>query len=765
MKHGETATVYMLVPQHKGGNLQAEIMVVNEDDESQSVFVTGSDVDGLRNLEIMRHKTNAIFGKTTDGKGMKTFSFTEDDLEENTGYYIDDNDKLIALINANLGSIRVHNTGDTYIDAEVVKAIKEYTGTHVTFSNAIEIKDAEELVYDEDTDTDLSLTEITFMDGAVVKGENKKKDIDGTVEFGNEVYFSNGKLVVEEGANVTLTEGAYSSIVNNGNLVVEKDVTGLFKESKTLVELPVSLLNKAGSATLKIDNVTVNAEAGSVSFAGTSKNKLNVSAKNLTIAAGADLTIGEYVTLAVDENETIAVAYDAEKDAWAKSTWTNNGTINIASGKKLTVKNALVNNGIIADAGTLETVYTETKKKDGTTKTDVKPNITVGENGEVNVANIIVNHNSTVTNAGEFGWNLDSKSIEVYGEVTMVGSSSRLEVTDCVNELTEEKGIVDNSDNGVVKAPTEMLIAATVPAMTDGEYLKNFDIDGQIGMIKVTGTWTITADPEYSAEEALEELGIKTVRFMTTKAVDVRSNATLNLSTVKVELYGVEEVVFSGRTESTSTLILSEKPESQNMWWKNNTVGYQPETPVYNNIKVINSTDFVEDAFEKGETVTLETSVAVNSPIVVDGGQVLELNGNTLSAENGSALIKTETNTTSTDIIGGIIKAETGVEVKGQNVDGFIYLKDVKFEGKYVAKNNGSTTFVCLENCEITLEQGGLILDANDFDGIAQNQVYVYNVTINGNKIKNVNDLKPFVTENTLAAVDKDEAEWKTWME
>jgi len=736
MKHGETVTAYMLVPQHDGGNMGVEIMVVDENDESWSVFVEDEqatndeaikEVDGLETLSIVRHKTNAIFGKTTDGKGMKTLSITEDDLQENSGYYIDNNKDLIALINANLGTIDVHNTGDTYIDAEVVAAIKEYTGTHVNFSNVIEIKDAEALVVNEEKETDLSLTEITFNGGAIVKGANKKAGINGAVEFGDGVEF-NGELTIEEGANVTLSEGTYANILNLGNLTV----IGKEGEARGIKEYAGVITNEAGTVTLKGSTPKVNMKDGSLKYEALKDKTLTVGSKDLTIAAGADLTIGEYVTLNLNDDKTIESYYDNVKaDTWTKkSTWTIDGTLNIASGKTLTVTNKLVVNGIVEGNGTLKTAYASAINKAATKVVKTAPVITVAEDAEVNVANIIVDEESTVNNSGEFGWDMNSKNIEVYGDVNMLTTSSRLEVTKYVKtvvtgETTETfEGIVDNSANGVVKAPENMLIAATVGAMTDGETLKNFDVDGQIGMLKVTGTWTITADPEVSAEEALEAMGVKVIRFMTTKAVDVRSNATLDLSDYDVQMWGVEEVIFSGRIKETSTLILKDAPKAMKEWKKTSTTK-AAETAVYNNISysfastangsaegitIISQGTAVEVA-EDAKTTTTESVMVSGKPAegVVYKNVTVEAKTAFVGSKSeeliledcivdADVVVKVNNNVF---IVGGeFTLPENGLIADGIGGGAAIFIKPVKVNGKYLKFNEYSK--YC-KNCEVHL--------------------------------------------------------------
>lgn len=728
MKHGETVTAYMLVPQHDGGDMGVEIMVVDENDESWSVFVEDEkatnknaikEVDGLETLSIVRHKTNAIFGKTTDGKSMKTLSITEDDLQENSGYYIDNNKDLIALINANLGTIDVHNTGDTYIDAEVVAAIKEYTGTHVNFSNVIEIKDAEALVVNEEKETDLSLTEITFNGGAVVKGANKKAGINGAVEFGEGVEF-NEKLTIEEGANVTLTEGSYKDIVNSGNLTV----IGGEGKARAIETYNGDITNEAGTVTLKGSTPKVNMKAGSLKYEALKDKTLEVDSEDLTIAAGADLTVGEYVTLNLNNSMTIQSLYDnVDKDAWTKkSTWTIDGTLSIAANKTLTVTNKLAVNGKVNGAGKLETKAASAINKAGNKVVYTDPVVEVAENAEVSVASIVVDEKSTVNNAGEFGWDINSSNVEVYGEVVMKSISSRLEVTKCVKTVgTGEdaevyEGVVDNSENGVVKAPANMLIAATVGAMTDGETLKNFDVDGQIGMLKVTGTWTITADPEVSAEDALEEMGVKVIRFMTTKAIEVRSNATLDLSEYDVQMWGVEEVIFSGRTKETSTLILKDAPRPMKEWNKTSTMKAE-ETAVYNNI----SYSFTSTANGSAEGLTIiSQGVAVE---VADDAKTTETNKVTVAGEPATGVVYKDMT----------IEAETAFVGNSKSqliLDNCTVKADVVAE----ARNN-----VIILGGDFTLPENGLIVK-----GTGQVAIVYEPVKVNGKLLTNPEEYKKY---------------------
>ena len=670
MKHGETVTAYMLVPEHKGKNLSVEIMVVDEEDESWSVFVEDENVDGtygmedskeveeLDELAILRHKTNAIFGKTTDGKGMKTLSITEDDLQENSGYYIDNNDALIDLINANLGKILVHNTGDTYIDAEVIKAIKEYTGTHVTFSNVIEIKDAEALVDDADTETELALTQITFNGGAVVKGESEKNEIDGTVEFGKNIVFGAGQtLTIEEGANVTLNKGSYKNIKNSGNLTI---VGAEDNGSRAVEEYDGKVTNLAGTLTLKGTTPEVNMKAGSLNYVALNKKTLLVESGDLTIAAGVELTIGEYVTFEINNDMAIANLWKSDnKGVVDFATWTNNGTINIASDAELLIEGTLVNNGEIVGgelhAATIEKYVDKTYRSTAT--------INNNDDAEIRSEKIAIDYRSAVNNYGDFL----ADNVINNGKITMMDEKAHVNVTSGTGEI-------NNTANGIIEElPEGMLVSATVGAMTDGEELDEFETESGINKIYVTGRWTITnskTSENERAEVVLERLGIKTIEFVTKDAMYLRDGATLDLANIEIIVSSVPKVVFTGYNDNVLTI----GEIKQGLWWNSNIEPYGDWEETAYDLKHIvreQSAESVAAAFAGEDDVVLLGDVVSGDVLKVTADKSIDLADYTL---NGSISIAADKEVV---ISNGVVENKNP-QVSGITSNGDLELTDVE---------------------------------------------------------------------------------------
>ena len=647
LKNGKEVTAYMMIPAGEGSNFSVEIMVVDENDEAWSVYVNqdgslpagvrdgytedpeGIEVDKMNTLAIQRHKTNAIFGKTNDGKGLKTLKISDDNLVENTGYYVDNNEDLLALIDDDLGKIKVHNSGEVYINKEIVEAIKEYTGTHVTFSNLIEIKDTEALVADAENETDYSLTNITFNGGALVKGYNADDEFEGTtVEFGEDIVFGEDQtLTIEAGAVVTLKHGEFKNVNNNGELtVIGNNETAI---SRSVDEIDGLITVNRGNLTVKGCNPYIKMNAGNLFYVANkdSKNRnipFTVTSARLQTLAGVNVTIGEDVTMNVNNNVTIATALANNlKSVAASSTWTNNGVIEVAEGKTITVEGKLVNNNeisggtltLIDKVNTLDRIYAFGAKVEN------------NEDAEVEAETIIINKYSKVDNAGDFL----AKDVTLNGKLNITDEKAHVNVT-------EGNGEINNTLNGVIEQlPAEgMLVYATMGAMTDGNELDEFDSESHINKIVVTGRWTISStlkEGEVKAEKALKEQGIKEIEFQTKDALYLRDGAALDLTDYVIKVSEVKEVVFSGYSDEC---VLTINEPVKGLWYNAAVGAYEETTWSSKYVTLQESGKSVQNKIEIGGSIKLEYNIPSAGTLNVEKDVELDMNGKTL---NGSIAV------------------------------------------------------------------------------------------------------------------------------
>jgi len=692
LKEGKTATAYMMLPAG-AKNIHVEIMVVDEDGEAWSVYVTADGnfpveepddsytddpdaikVKDLEDLVIKRHKTNSIFGKTTDGKGIKNIEITEDNLVENSGYYVDNKADLMALLDNDLGDIKIHNSGDLYIDEDIVEAINEYTGAGVSFSNPIEIKSTEELT----EENDLQLSDVKFA-GLIVKGVNEDEDFEGTViELGDDVVV--GKLTVEVGATATVLSGSeITEAKNNGTLNV--------KDGAEVEEAVNNGVLNTEIGSIEIENNGDLNYSAVYNTNGSLKKYVSVNASDLDLNAGGDLTVGKNVTLVINEDFEIALATETNENGvetvTAYSVLTNNGTIVMNDNLKISGK--FINNGIVGGNGEL-TVACTVLDTPATDKPDQKSyygaSVTNNADAEINEVDIVVeaygldkykkSGRATVENAGEFG--IGSDEVKLYGKVTMKGGNSRLYVTEFENTTTGAEGEVDNTENGVIEDyPAGMWISAKLGAMTNGEKLSEFDTDSQINKIYVNGKWTITTceEEKETAEYWLKKLGIEVVEFTTKNAVDVRSEAKLDLSGVTVVVSGVEEVIFNGRTDGTSTIKLGEIVKG--LWKTVSGVDYMSTW----NVKYLNLEQSGASVVAALKASTAENPVKlfgnVTDGIVYSSNSAAFLDLNGFNVEN-EELVKWSDNS------GNEYVDNIAIEVKGGTLT-------IAGEGKVVAKD------------------------------------------------------------------------------
>ena len=391
---GEEITAYMAVPVGAQTNLTVDLIVTDENGEAKKVQVRETEGNetikdiaskGISKLTFKRDRTMSVFGWNTSGTAPKGISIAKKNLGASEGFFISSKQAFLDLINKSRGAVTVYNIGDWGIDAEVAKAIEEYTGAGVTFTNPIAI---------EDEAAEVALTKATF----------KKVTIaEGTV---GEFAVNAENLEIEAGADVTLTSGQITDICNHGVLAIAENVT------------TVSVKNDGGlTITGREHNVTMNGGSLAYYAAKNASNKniaLTISTDKLTLTLDAEdinVTIGEDVTLDVAAETYIETGENATV------TLTNYGAISTEKGK-LTVYGVLENYGEIEGEKLLAIYGKMTNYADAEVKTKyfgVRPGSTLNNDGIVK-ATAVMNNEGTI----------------------VLGTNSQTTVT-------KGKGLIDNS--------------------------------------------------------------------------------------------------------------------------------------------------------------------------------------------------------------------------------------------------------------------------------------------------------------------------------
>lgn len=531
LEDGEETTAYMLVPAGYVG-FEVEIMVVDEEGETWSVYANaeGKDADsnsktkgikvtGMDNLQLQRHKGNMIFGKSSDGKTMKTLNIKEENLSENTGYYVDSKAAMLELLDANLGDIKVHNSGDWAIDAEIVEAIIDYTGANIEFSNPITIKSAKALTNNDEWE--LALSGVEFDDvtviGTILAEDGETVLFEGTtVELDNITV--NGNLTIQAGANVTIKDGSVSRaaagtchrISNYGALTVEMDS-----------RVSDQGISNYGALTIVGGEQYVDMYAGTIAYATGVEDDENVpytvESKTLNVSSTTNnvtVTVGEDITFKLTENFTIA----AKSDNTKKYTFVNNGIFDLNS-KTLTVNGALtnnneINNGSVTVAGTL------TNNKTLEAATTVNAKATLNNNGE---AKAVASNNGLIVTG------TDSKTTVNAGE-----------------------GRINNTNKAQVSANAKQTVYFVVnnKAVEDLESIlfKRYAIN----TLRVEGT--LTMDRPFSAEKGADWEQLKVLNTLElTNDAEVKVDGEVHTAFSKVVVEGNAKISGWSKAESSLT--------------------------------------------------------------------------------------------------------------------------------------------------------------------------------------------------------------------
>lgn len=434
---GKEVTAYMNVPMHVSSNLSVSIIVVDEEGQSKEINVVESGTDaeisstGISKLTFSRDKTNPVFGFNTDGKTMKALTVKKENLVDAAGFYVDNKADLLNVINSNRGAIMIYNFGDLAIDDEIAKAITEYTGAGITFSNPIALKC-----------TNASLEKTTFNANVTVESGNIEfKDVKLGGKIGNTAIYYDVDMTIKAG-KVTLTDGTYNN--TNSSIIVEGGELVLNK-ANIKVE---SITNKGGVVTVAKENSIDNIN---LTFVDTNDAAGNAVATTLNV--NAKLTVANFATGA-------------------------NTTVNNAS--EITVNTTLTNNGVFNNG-------TETSDAAKVLGTGAFVNAkTVNNYGTIKTNTVTNNANATVNNYKWFGLDAsgNSSTSSNAGKIVMKNATSRVYVSTGAGEIDNTAlGYVTNKGNN------------NTVAVTVTESMKNEEVIKDLGTFTKLylngGTWTI----------------------------------------------------------------------------------------------------------------------------------------------------------------------------------------------------------------------------------------------------------------------------------
>ena len=501
---GQEVIAYMVMPANAEIS-GVKINVVDEEGEAKFIQVTESREGskkagytiastGITKVEFKRSIPVSMFGYTSAG-APKAISVKAENLKDAEGYYIDNKEALEELINVSRGNIKVYNFGEFAIDAEVAELIAEYTGGVVTFTNPINIKDTEEVV----------VKNIVF-DAVTVKGKDAKTGFKGTTVVFEDA--TTATLTIEAGATVTIEDGTYANIVNNGTLSVLKDAAGY-------------AITTNGTLNVYSDNNTITLKKGALNYLPTDKNE------NGTIQEGEGF-VASFPTIAATDAYSIVYGEDVtlEMSARTELTPATNKTASVTVKHNFNASKALVINkgvsvsleGDVESTNWIQVYGSLTTEGETDAKVSVELDATWNNNGEaVNTSN--VNNGKIVT--GE-----DSK--------TVVSSGT---------------GSIDNTNeaNVTANAAQEVFYILNNATVEDLEAIKFKRY--AVNTLRVTGT--LTMDRPFGKEVDAEQLTVLNKMILANNA-EVKVDGEVHVYFNEVVLEGNAKI--SGWSKAESSL-------------------------------------------------------------------------------------------------------------------------------------------------------------------------------------------------------------------
>ena len=552
LKAGKTENFYMLVPAVE--EITYSITVVAKEGlvEVKSSFASNSMIE----TEINHNSTKAAFGKTNKDAARAYVIDEKDFTDIKDAYYVTDEVEMMRILDEDVnGTISVYNVGDWGIGADLAKAIKN-SDTFVIFENDITVEGAAL-----SAEKAMKLTKVSFKKNVTVVEDTKVDfdlgqydDEDGDVEnaFVND-------MVIEEGAVVTLTSGAYKEINSKGTLNVTSTATMTAAEIKT-----------ASALNLKDNNAkSINLVAGTLNYktAKTGTNVWETSDANLTVGAltaNAEIIVDANVVLTHDA-ANIGTAWRTLKPnsttAYYTTSVTNKGKIILAGTQAnntylngdLHVYGTLTNEGKITSSSNTLHLYASSENKAGAL---IETFQFVNYKGAE-----LDNYGKLLSATGNL-FNINRGLITAY-------SGSRTEIDGALKDgeaaTAEVVGRINNSNHGVVvlKNNVEQIVYAEFGNVTVAELEAEEYDTWAINTLRVTNSLEMNRafDPAKAADAlglaALTrlELGNDASVFVKNKK-DATSGlyVPVQISFAEIILEGNAEIY--GDTEESSNLVI-----------------------------------------------------------------------------------------------------------------------------------------------------------------------------------------------------------------
>lgn len=335
LANGKEVVAYMQVPVSEQTDMTASIIVrvngvskqINVTETAENGKETGKKSiasTGINKAKFTRTATKAVFGLESDGS-LKVLDVKAVNLDDAGGFYVDNNEELLDVLDNERGDINFYNTGDVELNDEVIKVLNTYTAGAVTFSNPIKInvKSEETLTLSSTVGAGVTFKGDVTVDGNVGLGNNVTLEKDMTVEAGKVVLSGanvDDKEITVKGGELELaaTVKANKISVKAGTLRVTSSQT------QTATDIPALDFTPADSETT--NSLIVGTKQKAVTF-------------NLATAT----TFSENTTVEVDKGSEI-ITYSTLKN---EGTVVNNGKIGLGG------SGTFSNEGTISNYGTL----------------------------------------------------------------------------------------------------------------------------------------------------------------------------------------------------------------------------------------------------------------------------------------------------------------------------------------------------------------------------------------------------------------------------
>ena len=551
---------------------------------------------------------------------------------------------------------------------------------------------------------------INLAEGAVLKGLTNDAVVNAAKN--SRIGGTNNGLIACADNTIVFETG----FTNNLMIALAVEDTNITEKQYTNTKINTLILN--GVATVKHANTGIDYLIAMEGAELKADNKVAASFKGLIVEGDATLTS----VLTGDNASSITFTEDLVVEEGA--TLVNNANVY--------VKTSIENDGLIKNnaAVTVKTNgYTEGKNGEWmynnytednfVVKSEVKYTLTVADGQTIKAAKA-----AKETDTANHTYTIEKVVIEGTLDMSLKDNKDNVSV---LNNKVELNGSITNLTNAMGATISELTITG------------NSVISGSKNMVLVT-------------VGKLNVVG-KTLKIKD-GFVKVSEQATKDLGTEKVNVTGYVDGNIIGFDADGVMLYLNYQ---ENKWQADPFIAEMTDVSI-----TAGTAEEVKWALENNiEDFVLEGEIEVDEAIEMNCGDVLNMAGATLKAEEGAALVKQVGGAQSMDIIGGKIEAETGILSKSATDADFIYMKEVTFEGKYLVEHKGHATVLVLDNCDLKLEKNGKIVGGNNVTEGHAVQVYVYNLKVNGIPVTSNAYLKTFLPEgcsiyNVLTKEDLD---------